>query len=168
MANTTKKTVAESVEELNLDAKVTVRNIAGWTVGFARIADGYGDVTITPNGSTRLSRNEIISQVQSGNRLFTGVDGKGSHATLIIEDKVTRIEVDFETESEEQVLFSDDKVKRLFELKTQNTFENHFVNEIKTRAEKYAAMQTIKKSQLNDYAKIRFVEKYTGYKLENI
>ena len=71
MANTTKKTVAESVEELNLDAKVTVRNIAGWTVGFARIADGYGDVTITPNGSTRLSRNEIISQVQSGNRLFT-------------------------------------------------------------------------------------------------
>lgn len=168
MANTTKKTVTESVEELNLDAKVTVRNIAGWTVGFARIADGYGDVTITPNGSTRLSRNEIISQVQSGNRLFTGVDGKGSHATLIIEDKATRIEVDFETESEEQVLFSDDKVKRLFELKTQNTFENHFVNEIKTRAEKYAAMQTIKKSQLNDYAKIRFVEKYTGYKLENI
>ena len=59
-------------------------------------------------------------------------------------------------------------MKRLFELKTQNTFENHFVNEIKTRAEKYAAMQTIKKSQLNDYAKIRFVEKYTGYKLENI
>ena len=164
---TTKKTVTETVEELNLDAKVTVRNIAGWTVGFKRIADGYGDITITPNGSTRLSRNEIISQIQDGNRLFIGIDGKGSHATLIIEDKATRMEVDFETDANEQVLFSDDKVKLLFD-KTQNVFEKHFVNEIKTRAEKYAAMQTIKKLKLNDYAKIRFAEKYTGYKLENI
>lgn len=164
---TTKKSVTESVEELNLDTKVTVRNIAGWTVGFKRIADGYGDVTITPNGSTRLSRNEIISQIQDGNRLFIGIDEKGSHATLIIEDKATRMEVDFETDTNEQVLFSDDKVKSLFD-KTQNVFEKHFINEIKTRAEKYAAMQTIKKLKLNDYAKIRFAEKYTGYKLENI
>ena len=164
---TTKKSVTESVEELNLDTKVTVRNIAGWTVGFKRIADGYVDVTITPNGSTRLSRNEIISQIQDGNRLFIGIDEKGSHATLIIDDKATRMEVDFETDANEQVLFSDDKVKSLFD-KTQNVFEKHFVNEIKTRAEKYAAMQTIKKLKLNDYAKIRFAEKYTGYKLENI
>ena len=83
-------------EELNLETKVTVKSIADWTVGFARRADGYGDITIAPKGSVRLSRNEIITQVQNGNKLFAGIDGVGSHPTLIIEDAPTRIEVGFE------------------------------------------------------------------------
>ena len=52
-------------KELNLEQKVTVRSIAGWTTGFARRADGIGDITIAPNGSIRLSRNEIIPQTLS-------------------------------------------------------------------------------------------------------
>lgn len=158
----------EIVKKLDLDEKVTIKSIAGWTVGFSRISDGFGDVTIAPNGSTRLSRNEIISQIQNDNKLFTGIDGKGSHATLIIDDKPTRIEVDFETDNTEQNLFSEEKIKKLFNYKRQKDFENSFVKEIKTRAEKFASMQAIKKLQLNDYNKIRFVEKYTGYRLENI
>lgn len=172
MGATRKTTTAPVVEEpvvgeLNLDTKVTVRNIAGWTVGFSRIADGYGDVTITPNGSTRLSRNEIISQIQNGNKLFLGTDEHGSHATLIIEDKPTRMEVDFETETTTQNIFSEKKISDLFN-ERQTSFETKLVNEIRTRAEKYAAMVTIKKLKLNDYSKIRFVERYTGYKLEAI
>ena len=103
-------------EELNLDTKVTVKSIADWTVGFARRADGYGDITISPKGSIRLSRNEIITQVQNGNKLFTGLDGKGSHATLIIEDSPTRIEVGFEDGVEnKQKVFSDELVRNIGE-----------------------------------------------------
>lgn len=40
------------VQEINLEQKVTIKNIAGWTVGFKRI-EGDGDVTIPPEGTTR-------------------------------------------------------------------------------------------------------------------
>ena len=56
--------------ELNMDQKVTVRNIAGWPVGFRRI-ETQGDVMIPKEGTVRLSRSEIIAQIQSGNRLFS-------------------------------------------------------------------------------------------------
>lgn len=153
--------------ELNLEQKVTVKNIAGWTVGFARI-DSIGDVTITADGSTKLSRNEIIAQVQNGNRLFTGVNGDGSHATLFIDDDATRKEVGFDSEDgkSKQLIFNDELVKQLFALKTQNTFQKNLTETIKTRAEKYAIIQAIKRLKINDYSKIRFVEDYTGFKVQ--
>lgn len=155
------------VNELNLDQKVTVTSIAGWTTGFARKVDGIGDVSIAPGGSVRLSRNEIIAQVQNGNRLLTGIDGRGNHATLIIEDTPTRVEVDFESAdgSRTQEVFSDAKIKELFAIKSIKTFEQKFKNAIRTRAEKYASIQAIKRLKLNDFDKIRFVENYTGYKM---
>lgn len=153
-------------EEIKLDQKVTVRSIAGWNVGFARI-DGFGDLTIAPFGTTRLTRSEIIAQVQNGNRLFTGVDGEGSHATLIVDDTPTRIECDFESTDgkKKQLVFSDEKVKELFNIKTLNSFKKNLENTIYTRAEKYAVISAIRRLKLNDYDKIRYTEEYTGYKL---
>jgi len=155
-------------EELNLDARVTIRNIAGWNVGFARVVDGVGDVNLTPEGSTRLTRNEIISQVQNGNKLFVGTDGNGSHATIFIDDAPTRVWLGFDSEdgSSMQDIFTDAKVKALFDTKSQANFEKKFTAAICTRAEKYAVMKAIKRLGLNDYSKIRFVEEYTGYRLQ--
>lgn len=152
-------------EELNLETKVTVKNIAGWTVGFARRADGYGDITISPKGSVRLSRNEIITQVQNGNKLFSGTDGVGSHATLIIDDIPTRVEVGFGNKNSAQKVFSDSLIQELFCLKSTEEFEMKFKESICTRAEKYAAIDAIKRLGINDYSKIRFAENYTGYRL---
>lgn len=147
-------------DKLNLEEKVTVHNIAGWKIGFHRI-DGVGDIAITPEGSTRLSRNEIISQVQNGNPLFTGIDGTGNHATLFIDDSSTRNEVGFEN----QIIFNDEKAGKIFALKSQAAFEKEIKDYIKTRAEKYAVMKAIKRLGINNYTKIRFIEDYTGYKL---
>lgn len=158
-------TMPEVYEELNLDAKVTVKSIAGWDTGFARRLE-FGDVTIVPNGSVRLSRNEIIAQVLGGNKLFTGVDGIGSHATLFIDDKATRREVEFESETTKQNVFSDSKVRELFDIKSLDSFKRRFKEEIYTRAEKFAVIEAIKRLALNDYSKIRFVEEYTGYKVQ--
>lgn len=152
--------------ELNLDQKVTVRNIAGWNVTFSRI-NGIGDVIITADGSTKLSRNEIISQIQNGNRLFTGRYGDGSHPTLVVDDEATRKEVDFEDENgKKQIVFSDSVVTKLFALKNNETFKKNFKESIQTRAEKYAVIQAIKRLKINDYSKIRFVEDYTGFKIQ--
>lgn len=151
--------------ELDLDKKVTVKNIAGWSVTFRRLCD-IGDVIITADGSIKLSRNEIISQIQNGQTLFTGRNGDGSHPTLFIDDEETRLEVGFDKEDgTKQVVFSDDVITKLFALKNIETFKKNFRKAIKTRAEKHAAIKAIKKLSLNDYAKIRFVEDYTGFRV---
>ena len=160
--------MAETQEKLNLEEKVTVRNLAGWTVGFARLAEMHGDVSIPPEGTARLSRNEIIMQTQNGNRLFTGTDTRGSHATVFIEDKATRIEVDFESEDGKvkQDILTNDKVKYLFGLKTDKAFEENLRKTVVTRAEKYAIIKIIKKLKIDNYSKMKIVENYTGYKFD--
>jgi len=155
-------------EELNLDQKVTIRSISGWNTGFDRIVEGIGSVTVVPGGTARISRNEIIAQIQNGNMLFNGFDGKGSHATYYIEDAPTRIEVGFESPDGKikQKIFSEQVVKDLFDVKDQKEFEEKFTEAIVTRAEKFSVIPVMKKLGVNDYLKIRFVEKYTGFKME--
>lgn len=162
----TENTKLEQPEELNMDQKVTVRNLAGWTVGFRRI-ETQGDVTIPKEGTVRLSRSEIIAQIQSGNRLFIGIDDRGSHATLYIEDELTRLEVEFDSKEEKrtQLILNSDLVKKLFDYKTMKTFEEKLHEYVVTRAEKFAITQIIKKLKLNDHEKIRMIENYTGYKV---
>ena len=45
-------------------------------------------------------------------------------------------------------------------------FEKNLAEIIQTRAEKYAVIQAIKRLKINDYSKIRFVEDYTGFKVQ--
>lgn len=160
MATARKAPAAKNTEphELNLETKVTLRSIADWNTGFSRKSDGVGDVMIAPKGTVRLSRNEIISQVQSGNKLISGIDGLGNHATLIIEDEDTRKEVGFEN----QVVFSDDLVKKVFNIDKQEQFEEEFQKSFVTRAEKFAVMDAIGRLGINNYKNIRFAESYTG------
>lgn len=151
-------------EDLNLDAKVTVKNLAGWDVTFARLQDGHGDVVVVANGQQRLSRNEVIAQVNNNNKLFTGSDTVGSHATIYIDDAATRRWVGFEEEGKPQKVFTEKLVKDLFDM-SQAKYEAALPKYIRTRAEKYALIETIKKLRLNDYAKMVFASEYTGYKL---
>lgn len=160
----TKPVEDEIIEEFDLEKKVTVKSIADWQTGFKRLND-MGEVNIAPNGTMRLTRNEIISQAQSGNKLFTGIDGRGSHATLVIDDEATRKELGFETDYEKQNVFNEKKVKDMFLINNENEFETRLKDEIITRAEQYAIVATIRKLKLNDYAKIRIVERYTGFKI---
>lgn len=150
-------------ENLNLDTRVTVKNLAGWDVTFKRKHDGDGDILITKEGKQRLSRNEIQAQVNDGNKLFVGV-GNGKHATIYIEDDVTRQWVGFEDENKPQEIFTDELVKNLFSI-SQAEFEASLSTYIVTRAEKYALIEAIKRLCFNDYHKIVFASNYTGYKL---
>lgn len=151
-------------EELNLDAKVTVKNLAGWDVTFARLHDGVGDIVIVANGHQRLSRNEVVAQVNNNNKLFSGIDSKGSHATIYIDDAATRQMLGFEDENNSQIIFTEQKVIDLFNM-SQAEYEAALSQYIRTRAEKYALIETIKRLHLNDYSKIVFATKYTGYKI---
>lgn len=158
---------ATKEKEFDIEKKVVVKNIASWGAAFNKI-EGHGSVDIASEGKTKLPRSEILAQIQEGNRLFTGIDGMGSHATLFIDDTETRIEAGFDDEDtgRKQLVLSDELVTKLFEIADQKSFESEFKNAIKTRAEKYGVMQIIKRLGFDGYAKINFAQTYTGFKLQ--
>lgn len=156
--------VTEEVQkELDLGQQVTVKSIANWLTGFAR-KTSQGDVSIPPKGMIRLTRNEIISQAQSGNKLLAGENLDGNHPTLIICDDATNEYLGFVGKT----FYSDDLVDELFAIKTQAAFEDAVKDKIVTRAEKHAIMVTISKKGYNDYSKIHYLEGYTGFTLDKI
>ena len=144
-------------KEVKLDEKVVVRSIAPWVTGSRRILS-VGDIQIQPNGTVTVSREELIAQAESGNKLLTGIDGKGSHATLYIDDEWTRRELEFETDKVKQKVINLDVIKHMFELKTMSAFQKNIEENVVTRAEKVFLMETIKTQKFNDYEKIVFCE----------
>lgn len=149
---------------IKLDEKVIVRSIAPWSTGARRILT-VGDISIQPKGTVTISREELISQGQSGNKLLTGVDGKGSHATWYIEDDFVRKELEFDSDKMKQSFLKKEDIQKMFELKTMNAFEKNLTENVKTRAEKVFLMEVIKELQINDYSKIVKCVEYTGNKL---
>lgn len=151
---------------LNMDEKILVKNLCNWTVGFKRI-ESIGDVSIPPKVSMHLSRGEIIAQCQSGNKLFSGSDGMGSHARIYITDKDTRVEVGFEQPDSkvEQKVLSEERLQYLYGLKTLAAFKKNVMEDVQSQGEKEALAEAAKRLKVNDYDKIKFVEEYTGFKV---
>lgn len=160
-------------DEIDLSQRVVVRNIANWSVSFTRFIDTPGGnidtvgVVVQPHGVIQLSRNELVAQTNNSNgTLFAGTDGQGSHATLYIEDKVTRVYLGFETADTHQNIFTEEGLLKIFEIRSQKDFEEAYKNLCVTRAEKLASVEAIKNNEkFNDYRKIHFIEKFTGYKV---
>lgn len=155
--------------ELNMEEKVTVRNIAPWSVGFPNLV-GRGDTVIAPNGTTRVKRDELSDQISSGNKLLTGFDDYGSHATIYIEDADTRklFEFDSEDGKRTQNVISKEKIQKWFDLKTMSAFEKNIKENVVTRSEKAYLLKAIKELKLDSYEKIAFCESYCLFKLRGI
>lgn len=148
-------------EDQRLDKKVRVKSIAPWLTG-ARRQTTAGDISIPARGSVLLTREEVIAQGQNGNKLLTGIDGQGGHATWYVDDTFTRQELGFDDGARKQIVLTEDTIKKLFELKTQKAFEDNITKNVKTRAEKAFLMNAIQTLGLNDFTKIAFCIKYTG------
>ena len=157
----------DNVEEIRLDKKVTVRSIAPWTTGASRKVS-VGDITIPPLGTVLLSREEIIAQGQNGNTLITGIDGVGSHATWYIEVDYTRNELSFDLDDKKQEFLTQEKIKKICDMKTKKSFEDNIKKYVVTRADKFYLLHTIKALKLNDYEKNAFCEDYCGRRIVDI
>lgn len=151
-----------------MDDKVSVINIATWDVGFPNIV-GHGDTIISPNSSVRMKREEVIAQVSAGNKLLSGLDSYGSHATLYIDDAETRRYLEFDSEDGKrtQNVISKEKILKWFELKTATSFEKNIRENVVTRAEKKFLLKTIKDLKLDSYEKIEFCKDYCKFSLRN-
>lgn len=151
---------------LNMNENISIKNLTNFPVGFRRI-NGNGEVNLPPNTSVLIDRAEVISQIQSRNILFCGENNDSSHPYIFVEDKETRVFVGFETEDKPQEIISEDKIKKIFDIKTQKSFEKAITETIVTLAEKKTLIETIKKLGINDHSKIKFIEKYTEMKIDD-
>lgn len=150
---------------LNMNETISIKNLTNFPVGFRRI-NGVGEVNLPPNTSVLVDRAEVVSQVQSQSILFCGENYDPSHPYIYIDDKDTRIYVGFETETQKQSVISEDKIKAAFAIKTMKAFEKAITELAVTFSEKKLLVETIKKLDINDYNRIKFVEKYTGMTIE--
>jgi len=147
----------ETVTEmkLNMDEKITIKNIANWMVGFNKI-ESIGEVNIKPNGSIRVTRAEVISQFENGNKLICGT-GNGEHATIFIDDKATRDYLEHKGN-----LINKDFVKKIFDIQGIGDFSNTIKNAFVTRAEKILLINIIRECKFNDFNKVRECEIHCG------
>lgn len=147
----------ETVETkpLNMEEKITLKNLANWMVGFNKI-ESNGEVNINAGGSVRVSRAEVISQYENGNKLLRG-DGDGTHATIYIDDKATRDYLDITSE-----LIDKNKVKKIFAINGLDDFRNEIYKTFTTQAEKVLLIKIIRECGFNDFNKIRECEVLCG------
>ena len=140
---------------LSMEEKITLKNLANWMVGFNKI-ESNGEVNINAGGSVRVSRAEVISQYENGNKLLRG-DGDGTHATIYIDDKATRDYLDITSE-----LIDKSKVKKIFAINGLDDFRNEIYKTFTTQAEKVLLIKLIRECGFNDFNKIRECEALCG------
>lgn len=150
--------------EIRMDEKVRVISLAPWSTSAAR-KTSIGDILIPAKGSAMLTREEVIAQSQNGNKLLNGSAGQGAHATWYIEDEYTRRYLGFDTDEQKQLFLTEEVIKDIFKLKTNQSFESNIKKKVVTRAEKVFLMDVIKKLGINDYHRIVFCINYTGCKI---
>lgn len=156
----------EENKEFNLDKKVLVKNLAPWNVGFPN-KTSHGDTLFSPSGTTRVKREEIVAQAESGNKLFNGINDIGSHATLYIDDADTREYIGYDSAEEQrkQEIIDDEKITSWFNLKTQRTFEKKIEENVITMAEKSYLLEAIKRLKFDSFEKISFCQEYCKFRL---
>lgn len=152
--------------KVNMDSHSTVINLCNWDIYFSLLGANGGDIMIQKNGSRDLLNRDIVSLCNNNNIFFTGVDNKGSHARVYIENPDLRVYVGFDSEDgkTKQNILTDEKCDYIFNLKTQKSFEENVKKEVITEAEKDKIISYARKVKLNDFDKIYFLEQHTNKK----
>lgn len=151
----------------NMDSYTTIRSLCSWDLHFAIPSINNADKVIKANGTIDLLNREIKLCCDNNNTFFVGT-GKGEHARVYIEDDNMRIFVGFDSEDgkRKQNILTEEKCQKLFDYKTQSTFEKKVQEDISTEAEKDFIMSFARKNKINDFEKISFLEQYTNKKFK--
>ena len=138
--------------------KVKVTNLAPWPVYFSRKLNN-GDVKVPANGTIPLERTEVEAQYYDNNRLFTGTDGHGAHAHLIVDDAELRKQFEI---PEEQLVLTDDLLDKVFAYKSQSTYTAKIDELVVQDYERHRLIDYIQRKKVNDFAKVRYAEQVAG------
>ena len=128
---------------------VLVNNLCSWPLSFWRKA-GQGDIEIPANAKNYplLSFEEVLAQIQTGNKMFTGTDGMGNHARIqIVNDEQRKQLFGLESvETEDPTLLNLEAVKALLAIRTKAKFNEQLQAMVKTDAEKKRLVELAKQA----------------------
>lgn len=128
---------------------VLVNNLCSWPLSFWRKA-GQGDIEIPANAKNYplLSFEEVLAQIQTGNKMFTGTDGMGNHARIqIVNDEQRKHLFGLESvETEDPTLLNLEAVKALLAIRTKAKFNEQLQAMVKTDAEKKMLVELAKQA----------------------
>lgn len=162
--NVTETETKSSYSKPNMDAYTTCINLCNWSLYFT-VPGTSAEKMIKANGSIDLLNREIKLLSDNNDIFFVGT-GNGNHARVYIEDDNMRIYCGFDSEDgkRKQNILNDEKCQKLFDYKTQSTFEKNIQEEVITEAEKDYIMSYARKNKINDFEKINYLESYTHRK----
>lgn len=123
--------------------------MCSWPLSFWRKA-GQGDIEIPANAKNYplLSFEEVLAQIQTGNKMFTGTDGMGNHARIqIVNDEQRKQLFGLESvETEDPTLLNLEAVKALLAIRTKAKFNEQLQAMVKTDAEKKMLVELAKQA----------------------
>ncbi len=132
---------------------VPVNNLCAWPLSFWRQA-GQGDIEIPANARNYplLSYEEVLAQIQTGNRMFTGTDGMGNHARIqIVDDEQRKKLFGMESvEADAPTLLDLDAVKALLAIRSKAKFNEQLQAMVTTTAEKKMLVELAKQAGADD------------------
>lgn len=123
--------------------KVLVNNLCAWPLYFNR-AEGQGSVEIPANAKNfpLLSYDEVLAQIQLGNRMFIGTDGLGGHARIQIVNEEQRKELfGVDDSTGNQTVLNTETVKELLAIRGKAKFNEKLNELVQTNAEKRMLVQ---------------------------
>lgn len=128
---------------------VLVNNLCGWPLYFKR-STGMGDIEIPANakGFPMLSFEEVLTQIQLGNKMFTGSDGMGNHARIqIVNDEQRKALFGVEgLDVDAPAVVDLESVKALLAIRSKAKFNEQLNRMVATNAEKKMLLELADKA----------------------
>jgi hypothetical protein len=106
----------------NATANVEIESLVPWKL-YMRGCDTRADVIIAPQGKFKeyMPLSELTQQIRTRNPIFTGTDGRGSHALARILDDDVRREL-LGAESDDAILLTTDVYRGLLKIRDREEF----------------------------------------------
>ena len=149
----------------DLDKRSKVTNLCPWPVTFI-LPNSHGEVRIDGSKSTTINNAELVTMKDNNSVMLCGTEN-GNHARIYVDNPEFRQYVGFDVPDEKmfQFVLLPEECEKICGLKTDTAFQKNVKEKVILEHEKSIIMDYCRKTKFNDYAKIIFLEEYTGLKL---
>ena len=149
---------------LDMDKRSKVINLCPWAISFT-LPNSKAEVMLDAHKSTTINNGELVTLADNQDVMFYGTEN-GDHARVYVDNKEFREYVGFDNleTKKTQYILNDDEFHKLFDLKQEAAFERNVKDKVIMNHEKHNIVEYAKKTKVNDFTRIKFLEEYTGLK----
>ena len=152
------ETTKEKNKEINMNDSSYVKNICTWTVSYSREIS-VGDENFKELQTKLIPNREIESQFMNNNVFYVGT-GNGNHARFVIKDELLKEHlIKAGLLDKDAFILTEDICRDIINSKTMNEFKRKLDEFIIEKFEGRMFVDVARKLKLNEYDKIKEIEK---------